>query len=619
MIEISDKDISEIEQVMGIDFDAERRQVIKSMESQDVLACPGSGKTTTLVAKVGVLTKKIPPSCGEGICVLSHTNVAWEEIQSRLNRHIRGIGSYPHFIGTIQSFVDKFLAIPAMVELYGIRPTIIDDDTFASIAQSRRSYLPKKVKKFLDNKPTSAGRLGNIRYAFEDRSLCWLSNGQEKNYLKDPTKLSYQKLYELKEVITQSGCIAYHDAFALANYYLNQHPELAQVIARRFRYVFVDEAQDTDRHQWSLLNRVFQQNSIFQRFGDANQAIFVSGSTRADTDWDISVNHLTINKTHRFSTSIAQLCESVATVPQIIEGKLDLPECSHTIFLFEETEEVIPAFADLINEHRLEELGHPLKVVGMVKDHKSELSLTSYHQTFLKSNRRPEEQDSLRAYFSLARESIANNNAGEAQRWLQKGMVKLARLQSLKESGGRTYSRSTLIVALEDKSRTLHRDIVLNWITAFASGKQLQSEEVVGALQQLFTPLVGQENWTWTAYAKDFIQSAAQPHRQTAEMRENYYQGKGCQIMIDTIHGVKGETHTATLLVDTYNRTNHLKSILPYLLGSSPQNINKYFVRLAYVAMSRPKYLLALAMRHSDISSEDMAKLEKRGWSIKKI
>lgn len=73
-IEITDDDIKWVEMAMGgkIHFDESRINVIKNMDSVDIQAFPGSGKTTILVAKLAILAKKWPYS-NTGICVLSHT------------------------------------------------------------------------------------------------------------------------------------------------------------------------------------------------------------------------------------------------------------------------------------------------------------------------------------------------------------------------------------------------------------------------------------------------------------------------------------------------------------------------------------------------------------------
>ena len=102
-ITITDVDIDWVEGILdgNIKFDQPRRNIIKNLESIDIQAFPGSGKTTILVAKLAILAKKWT-STTSGICVLSHTNVAREEIEKRLGNTEIGaeLLRYPHFIGS---------------------------------------------------------------------------------------------------------------------------------------------------------------------------------------------------------------------------------------------------------------------------------------------------------------------------------------------------------------------------------------------------------------------------------------------------------------------------------------------------------------------------------------
>lgn len=84
-LEITSQDIEWITRVIGnkIKFDESRIEIIKNMQSVDIQAFPGSGKTTILISKLAILAKKWKYST-RGICVLSHTNVAREEIERRL-------------------------------------------------------------------------------------------------------------------------------------------------------------------------------------------------------------------------------------------------------------------------------------------------------------------------------------------------------------------------------------------------------------------------------------------------------------------------------------------------------------------------------------------------------
>ena len=112
----------------GADGKDPRQAVIRSAGHLDIEACPGSGKTTLLVAKLAILARKWTES-RSGLCVLSHTNVARLQIETRLGGTAAGqrLLGYPHFIGTIHGFINQFLALPWLRSL-GYQIEMIDDD-----------------------------------------------------------------------------------------------------------------------------------------------------------------------------------------------------------------------------------------------------------------------------------------------------------------------------------------------------------------------------------------------------------------------------------------------------------------------------------------------------------
>lgn len=92
-LEISDEDIAQAEKSIldvGRHFDKEERiPIIRCMDkSINVIACPGSGKTTALLAKLSTLENHLPLEQSKGVCVLTHTNVAVNEIKDRCKRQI---------------------------------------------------------------------------------------------------------------------------------------------------------------------------------------------------------------------------------------------------------------------------------------------------------------------------------------------------------------------------------------------------------------------------------------------------------------------------------------------------------------------------------------------------
>tara|TARA_B110000503_G_C7040826_1_gene368140 strand:+ start:84 stop:539 length:456 start_codon:yes stop_codon:yes gene_type:complete len=111
----------------------------------------------------------------------------------------------------------------------------------------------------------------------------------------------------------------------------------------------------------------------------------------------------------------------------------------------------------------------------------------------------------------------------------------------------------------------------------------------------------------------------------------------GFRVELSTIHGVKGETHDATLVLETKYHCFDLKEMLSYLTGDLPNqehpNVklrgnphhsavfkpNKKFMRQLYVAMSRPKHLLCLALHANHITPEQRASLDAAGWRVREL
>ncbi|WP_217558829.1 UvrD-helicase domain-containing protein [Streptomyces sp. GbtcB6] len=102
--------VEALAQQLGLDLPhQEQWNFIQSAESLDLQAAPGSGKTSLIGLKLALLGQAwVSPT--RGICVLSHTNTAKDEITHRLTATPAGrrLLQYPHFIGTIQAFTNTF-------------------------------------------------------------------------------------------------------------------------------------------------------------------------------------------------------------------------------------------------------------------------------------------------------------------------------------------------------------------------------------------------------------------------------------------------------------------------------------------------------------------------------
>ena len=133
-IQVQNDEIKIIEKLLlpeSAHFPDDAKSVIKCWESTDVSACPGSGKTTVLLAKLKILADRMPLDNGEGVCVLSHTNVAVNEIKTRLSSCADKLLNYPNYVGTIQSFIDLYIVKPYLKSKTTATLQVVDDDVFS--------------------------------------------------------------------------------------------------------------------------------------------------------------------------------------------------------------------------------------------------------------------------------------------------------------------------------------------------------------------------------------------------------------------------------------------------------------------------------------------------------
>ncbi|MNP51040.1 hypothetical protein D3C76_1453370 [compost metagenome] len=94
---------------------------------------------------------------------------------------------------------------------------------------------------------------------------------------------------------------------------------------------------------------------------------------------------------------------------------------------------------------------------------------------------------------------------------------------------------------------------------------------------------------------------------------------------LNTIHGVKGETHFATLLLESVrDGESDMYKIFNFLTGNHQselieESLVKDTLKLAYVALSRPRYFAGVAIHEENISDQDIQDAIQHGWRIVKV
>jgi DNA helicase-2/ATP-dependent DNA helicase PcrA len=250
-----------------------------------VQACPGSGKTTLVALKLVLLLQNWHDAYS-GICVLTHSNVAIDEIMSRVGRDVAGskLLSYPHFIGTFQDFTNTFLALPyARSREWDVRLT--DEADFASAVESATVWNfavhdRKANKNYVFSTYFKQGKIDPALFSFahKDGKLCVNPDFMSAvHQLADLKKRNYDEAHflKLRFQLCKTGVFLYSEMYELAKQATASNCDLLTALRSRFRVTILDEMQDTQKHQDDLLNLVFPGSECaVQRFGDPDQSIF---------------------------------------------------------------------------------------------------------------------------------------------------------------------------------------------------------------------------------------------------------------------------------------------------------------------------------------------------------
>lgn len=655
----------------GEDGNDPRQHVLKSMDSVDVAACPGSGKTTLLVAKLAILAEKWQYR-SRGICVISHTNVARSEIETRLGNTTTGrrLLSYPHYIGTIHSFVNEFLAIP-WLRSRGYPIKMIDTE----ICEMRRwNKLDSKWRYSLEKKYVDKS---NIRILDADFNLA-KKNGPLPFQSQTDT---YRNLRDTCKETSMEGYHCYDDMFLWAHDLMDKIPDVVHVIRDRFPLLFIDEAQDNSEVQSEILHRIFlkgRSTVIRQRLGDVNQAIFdFEGAQEATTDkYPIDTIIKDLPNSHRFGPNIARLADPLGleSYPSCLVGQgpktslaSGLSEGSHTIFLFnkDSISKVLDAYAKLLVEtfSQRELLNGTFTAVGQrhKRPNKEECPNCIYDrcQKFPHhvghywpcydpelTSREAKPQTFVQYVFAGIEKAKLTGEAYQAVEKISEGILRLAgMIQPETTIHHRKHPHRYILQLLQES--TTARDCYRIMIVRFAVKQKPPTKEtwdsrwcsVVGKIAEAIAgaPLSGDEAEQFLMWKYSFNDKMA--ITSTLMSRDNIYKYPGddpkVHILVGSVHSIKGETHTATLVLDTYwyghEGKHNLELILPWLTGtkrgrSRSEKRQQDRLKIHYVAMTRPTHLLCLAMRRStledgngSLDEDKVQKLQSHGWSIREI
>jgi DNA helicase-2/ATP-dependent DNA helicase PcrA len=616
-----------------LDFaDHERAAVLLENASRDVNAAPGSGKTTVLTAKLWLLARKWV-SKHQGICMLSHTNVAREEIERRVGATPEGarLLGHPHYIGTIHGFVNEFLALP-MLRSTGGAVACIDDDVFARRARAlaEKQY---SIKSWAQNDGSVMPMVESLVYRGAGLALASQTRALPKAHSK-----TYPLLADIKAKLTDQGVFRFADMFAFASRLLTNYPETRHRLSLRFPVVFIDEMQDTAWYQEELLATMFDDSVVVQRYGDANQRILGDGGDEESSKLTFPrPDALPISTSKRFGPTIAKLASTVCPGGLTITGQgIDLHPPLLLLYDTARVGDVIKAFGrQVLGRFTDAQLAQgSIKALCARKSTEAKQllgrALPDYWPGYGGGPPRTSgETASIWPLMGTARtrgQGSGMQAAAEDARRAVQLMLRAAGSPALATTGDGPFWMQRLRESGRDLAPLRHviRDIALS------SGWSASDESRDEATAHLHRSLV---DWIPAdmGLAAFRALSVFEPPEGLSHDRPEPFScdialgARRVSVGIGTVASMKGQTHLATLVLEALGHPSKrfdLAEALPVLAGQAPPNWKETVqpqMRLLYVAMSRPKSFLCLAANAARVHSDCVKALQGRGWDVQHL
>ena len=275
---------------------AQREATLNISGPELIIAGAGSGKTRVLTTRIALLLEMgVMP---ERILALTFTRKAAEEMRKRII-DMQGPAAQRLKMGTFHSVFITFLRPYA--HLLGFPPgfTILDEtDSAACLKRCIKSVLEKDrvpqeqrskelIKRYKeednDYKPKSiASRISNCK-----NELITAEAYAEDADMRDSDKRNRRPktaeiFREYRDACFRSGTMDFDDILLYTDILMANYPSVLQDIASNFDYILVDEYQDTNFAQYTILQKLTRNNKNICVVGDDSQSIYAFRGARIE-------------------------------------------------------------------------------------------------------------------------------------------------------------------------------------------------------------------------------------------------------------------------------------------------------------------------------------------------
>ncbi len=222
-----------------------------------ILAGAGSGKTTTIVSRLAYLIEGVGIPASNTL-TLTFTNKAAKEMRER-SYAMMDNPAYPPLLCTFHKFGLLFLKFHIHLLNRENNFVVIDTDDKKRIIKKINSEIPT---------PLIASEISRYK-----SSLLSPDDAYKQSELFNYQQIA--KVYEEYEAyLLENNLVDFDDLIALTYKLLDENEDLARATSERYRYIMVDEYQDTNELQLKLLQKLCTTHNNICVVGDDDQSIY---------------------------------------------------------------------------------------------------------------------------------------------------------------------------------------------------------------------------------------------------------------------------------------------------------------------------------------------------------
>jgi DNA helicase-2/ATP-dependent DNA helicase PcrA len=270
-----------------------------------LLAVPGSGKTTVLVHRLGYMlfVKDISP---ENILVLTYTVAATRDMAERFSRVFGEDASRGLEFRTINGICAK------IISHYG---RLIGKTSFELITDEKVSgkILTDIYVRVMKDYPTESDIKAVRTLITYCKNMCL--KGDEIEKLGKDESIELLKIYEeYNKELKARSLMDYDDQMVYAYRMLKSSPDLLKFYQDKYRYICVDEAQDTSKIQHMIIALLSGEKGNLFMVGDEDQSIYGFRAAYPEALLNFEKDHrgakvLVMDKNYRSGAKIVEIAD----------------------------------------------------------------------------------------------------------------------------------------------------------------------------------------------------------------------------------------------------------------------------------------------------------------------